>query len=53
VLVAAVTAGSAGSGALPDPDLLQVIGTMPMSTLAGFGMGGFSHELLDQVVEQL
>jgi beta-glucosidase len=53
VLVAAVTDGSAGSGALPDPGLLQVIGTMPMSTLAGFGMGGFSHELLDQVVDEL
>jgi beta-glucosidase len=46
-------AGGVTTGPLADPGLLQVVGTMPLSTLANFGMAGFSHDALDQLVEQL
>jgi hypothetical protein len=29
------------------------VGTMPMSTLAGFGMAGFTHDALDELVRRL
>ncbi|MET0997879.1 MAG: glycoside hydrolase family 3 C-terminal domain-containing protein, partial [Marmoricola sp.] len=41
------------SGPLSDPGLLQVVGTMPLSTLANFGMAGMTHERLDELVAQL
>jgi len=41
------------AGPLSDPGLLQVVGTMPMSTLANFGMAGMSHDRLDELVAQL
>ncbi len=45
--------GAAASGPLTDPGLLQVVGTMPMSTLATFGMAGLSHEALDDLINRL
>jgi beta-glucosidase len=47
------SAGDVSTGPLADPHLLQVVGTMPLSTLAGFEMAGFSHEALDRLVDQL
>jgi beta-glucosidase len=44
---------STGSGGFIDEGLIHVIGTMPLSTLAGFGMGGFNHDLLDDLVEKV
>ena len=44
---------STGSGGFIDDSLIHVIGTMPLSTLAGFGMGGFNHDLLDELVEKV
>ena len=44
---------SLGDGLLTDPAMIRVIGTMPMSTLAGFGMAGFTHDRLDELVAQL
>jgi beta-glucosidase len=45
--------GAVGDGPLADPGLLQVIGSMPLSTLASFGMPGVDHDLLDRLVTQL
>ncbi len=46
--------GSAGSDSpLADPGLIQVVGTMPMSTLANFGMAGLDHPMLDELVSRL
>ena len=53
LLVAAAGGSSAGNSPLADPGLLQVVGTMPMSTLANFGMAGFTHEALDDLVGRL
>jgi beta-glucosidase len=50
---AQVLAGAVASGPLSDPALVQVVGTMPMSTLANFGMAGMTHDRLDQMVAQL
>jgi beta-glucosidase len=44
---------SLGDGLLTDPAMIRVIGTMPISTLAGFGMAGFTHDRLDELVAQL
>ncbi|MCW2847884.1 MAG: beta-glucosidase [Marmoricola sp.] len=44
---------STGSAGFIDDDLIHVIGTMPLSTLAGFGLGGFNHDLLDKLVSEL
>jgi beta-glucosidase len=44
---------SVGGGVLTDPAMVQVIGTMPMSTLANFGMAGFTHDRLDELVARL
>jgi beta-glucosidase len=44
---------AAGLGPLQDPGLVQVVGTMPMSTLANFGMAGLDHPTLDALVERL
>ena len=44
---------AAGSEGLVADSLIQVIGTMPLSTLANFGMGGFNHDLLDRLVGEL
>ena len=44
---------SFGGGVLTDPAMVQVIGTVPMSTLANFGMPGFTHDRLDQLVAAL
>lgn len=38
---------------LQDEELLRVIGTMPMSTLAAFGGWGFDRQALDRLVGQL
>jgi beta-glucosidase len=53
VLVAALNAGPGGDGPLADPGLIQVVGSMPLSTLASFGMAGVDHEVLDRLVSQL
>ena len=53
VLAAAMAGGPAGSGPLADPGEIAVVGSMPMSTLANFGMAGFDHAALDSLVEQL
>ena len=45
---------AAGPGSpLADPALVQVVGTMPMSTLANFGMAGLDPPTLDALVERL
>ena len=38
---------------LSDPELVRVIGTMPMDTLAAFGGMGFDHASLQRLVGQL
>jgi beta-glucosidase len=38
---------------LQDPELIKVIGTMPMHTLAAFGGMALSHEELDELVAEL
>ncbi len=38
---------------LSDPELVRVIGTMPMETLAGFDGMGFDHAALQRLVSQL
>ena len=38
---------------LKDPELIKVIGTMPMSTLAAFGPLALSRQQLQELVEQL
>lgn len=38
---------------LSDPELVRVIGTMPMDTLAAFGGMGFDHAALQALVSQL
>jgi beta-glucosidase len=43
----------AAQGPLSDPGMISVVGTMPMSTLANFGMPGFDHDALDALVEGL
>jgi beta-glucosidase len=53
VLNTALASGPAGTGPLSDPAMVQVVGTMPLSTLANFGMAGFSHDLLDELVTKL
>ncbi len=42
-----------GRARLEDTGLLDVVGTMPLSTLASFGMMGFDHDRLDRLVERL
>jgi beta-glucosidase len=53
VLLDADAHESLGGGLLTDPSMVHVIGTMPMSTLANFGMKGFSHDRLDEMVARL
>jgi beta-glucosidase len=44
---------SAGQpGAVLEPELLSVIGTMPMSTLASFGGMSLPHDRLDEVTQE-
>jgi beta-glucosidase len=50
VLEQALAEESLGGGLLTDPAMVHVIGTMPMSTLADFGMAGFTHDRLDALV---
>jgi hypothetical protein len=38
---------------LSDPELVRVMGTMPMETLAAFGGMGFDHADLQRLVSQL
>ena len=46
--------GGAGTDSpLADPALVQVVGTMPLSTLANFGMAGLDHPALDALVDRL
>ncbi len=45
--------GAQEGGFALDPTLLQVIGTMPVSTLASFGMAGFTYDRLDLLVAGL
>jgi len=53
VLLGALSNGSAENGPLSDPGMIQVVGSMPLSTLASFGMPGIDHDLLDELVKQL
>jgi beta-glucosidase len=39
-------------GVVLDPELVSVIGTMPMSTLANFGGMSVAHDSLDRLVEE-
>jgi len=53
---ALLTAELTADGADPlilDPELVKVIGTMPLRTLAGFPIGGMSHDQLNAVLAQL
>jgi len=45
--------GEAEAPILRDPEMIRVIGTMPMSTLAAFGGLGLDNEMLDSVVAKL
>jgi beta-glucosidase len=38
---------------LSDPELVRIIGTMPMDTLAAFGGMGFDHAALQRLVSQV
>ena len=38
---------------LQDPELIKVIGTMPMHTLAAFQGMAFSHDELEELVDEL
>jgi beta-glucosidase len=42
-----------GGSVLGQHEMIKVIGTMPMSTLAGFGIAGFDHDALDELVARL
>lgn len=42
-----------GGGILADAHMVSVIGTMPMTTLAGFGTAGLDHAALDDLVGRL
>ena len=42
-----------GGGILADDHMVAVIGTMPMTTLAGFGSAGLDHEALAGLVARL
>ena len=53
VLERAIAEQPFGGALLTDPATIQVVGTMPMSTLANFGVAGFSHDRLDELVSQL
>jgi beta-glucosidase len=53
LLTGALSSGNGTSSTLANADLIQVIGSMPLSTLANFGLGGFSHDLLDELVTKL
>jgi beta-glucosidase len=46
--------GAPGAGRiLQDPELIKIIGTFPMSTLAAFGQMGWSRDQLDQLTAAL
>ncbi len=46
--------GAPGAGAiLHDPELIKIIGTFPMSSLAAFGQMGWSRDQLDQLIAAL
>jgi beta-glucosidase len=46
--------GAPGAGTiLKDPELVKIIGTFPMSSLASFGQLGWSRDQLDQLVAAL
>jgi beta-glucosidase len=52
-LLAAGEAGSVmGGGLLSRPEMISVVGTMPLSTLANFGMG-LTHEMVAGLVARL
>ena len=53
LLAARLSSTPGGGGALADPEMVAVIGTMPLSTLAGFGVAGFDHDELDALVAEL
>jgi beta-glucosidase len=38
---------------LSDPELVRIIGTMPMDTLTAFGGMGFDHTTMQRLVDQL
>ena len=38
---------------LHDPELVKIVGTFPMSSLAAFGQMGWSRDQLDQLVAAL
>jgi beta-glucosidase len=42
-----------GMGALDDEQFVQVVGTMPMDTLAGFPGTAFDREMLQSMIDQL
>ena len=47
-------AGAPGAGTiLQDPELVKIIGTFPMSSLAAFGQMGWSRTQLDQLIAAL
>ena len=48
-----ILAGAGSASPLADPDLVHVVGSMPMSTLANFGMAGLDHPTLDGLVDML
>ena len=52
VLLSALDSGS-GASRFDDHDWVHVVGTMPLSTLANFGMAGFTHDLVDELVGKL
>lgn len=52
LLTARLASGSGAGGAMVEPEMIRVIGTMPLSTLANFGIAGLTHDDLDSLVAQ-
>jgi beta-glucosidase len=53
VLGGALRRGPDDAGILTDPEMTRIIGTMPLSTLANFGLGAFTHDLVDELVDRV
>ncbi|KQT93836.1 beta-glucosidase [Marmoricola sp. Leaf446] len=53
VLLAELFEQQGGGGILADEHMVAVIGTMPLTTLAGFGTAGLDHAALSGLVERL
>ncbi len=53
LLLEALRGTAEGGGILTEAETVEVIGSMPLSTLASFGLDGFTHDLLDELVDRV